>query len=162
MVGFCGSLSRSRGLDILFSAFEMIREELPASRLILSGRKERGVTLPDHAHWLGYVRDDLVPILFNCLDVLQVVNRLSSFGKYSYPVKLYEAMACHLPVVATDTPPARWILSGSEEYLARPEDPLDLAVKTCRLLTQKSSPPARIGTWEESARIFEDALRDAG
>jgi glycosyltransferase involved in cell wall biosynthesis len=99
--------------------------------------------------------------MLNSLDALVVVNRLSEFGRFSYPVKLYEAMACQIPVIATRTPPAEWILGGREQSLAKPDDPADLVEKVKRALPLSRFHYGQQNTWEQSSRVFEEALGSA-
>jgi glycosyltransferase involved in cell wall biosynthesis len=158
MVGYCGAVYRNRGIAVLFDAFEEIRQENREARLVVSGRKERGVHLPPFVKWMGYLPDDHMPYLLNAMNVLVVINRLSAFGRFSYPVKLYEAMACGLPVVATATEPAAWILGGDQRFLARPGDPHDLALKISALLPQGRMVYPQVPDWAASASLFERAL----
>ena len=44
-----------------------------------------------------------MPALYQAPAVVTVTNTPSAFGDYSYPIKLYEAMACGRPVVASRT-----------------------------------------------------------
>jgi hypothetical protein len=44
-----------------------------------------------------------MPALYQAPAVVAVTNTPSAFGDYSYPIKLYEAMACGRPVVASRT-----------------------------------------------------------
>ncbi len=159
IIGYCGSLYRNRGIDTMMEAFDILIHENPDVQIIASGRREKGVRLSDGFKHLGYLPDDLVPIFVNSLDVMLVMNRQSSFGNFSYPVKLYEAINCHIPVVATDTRGARWILRNREQFLANPEDPYDLASKMERLLSLGCFDYAEEDTWEKSAKLFEDALQ---
>ena len=61
-----------------------------------------------------------MPFLMNSLDVLVVMNQPSSFGNYSYPVKLYEAMCCQVPVVVSKTLSTKWIMQNHENLLVEP------------------------------------------
>ena len=158
LIGYCGAIHRSRGIEILFKAFDILHKENPSIELILTGRKEKRLSLPKEARWLGYLSDEKVPIMLNSLDALLVVNRLSDFGKFSYPVKLYEAMSCQIPVIATRTPPTEWILRGNEQFLANPENASDLAHKVETALGMGRIDYAMKNTWEKSSRLFEEAL----
>lgn len=158
LIGYCGAIHRSRGIEILFKAFDILHKENPSIELILTGRKENRLSLPKKACWLGYLSDEKLPTLLNSLDVLLVVNRLSDFGKFSYPVKLYEAMSCQIPVIATRTPPTEWILRGNEQFLANPENASDLAHKVETALDMGRFDYAMKNTWEKSSRLFEEAL----
>lgn len=119
LIGYSGStIHSSRGINLLFEAFDTLKQELPDIGLVLTGRKGRGVTLPSDANWLGYIHDEHMSLLMNSLDVLVVMNQPSTFGNYSYPVKLYEAMQCQVPVVVTETLSTKWIMRQNQYLLA--------------------------------------------
>ncbi len=158
LVGYCGSIFRNRGIEVLFKASKFLANEVPNVEIILTGRKERGLKIPKCCRWLGYINDDMVPLVLNSVDVLVVTNRLSSFGTYSYPVKLYEGMKCHIPIVASDTPPARWILKGEDKFLSKPEDPVNLFLKIKNLLALNRFDYGENNSWDKSCDIFEKAL----
>lgn len=160
-VGFCGSISRSRDIDVLFGAFELLRGTNPDIRLILSGRLEKGLVLPHGAQWLGYVSDNAVPTVINSLDVLAVVNRRTAFGDYSHPVKLYEAMACQVVVVATETPATQWILEGFEELLVPAGDEAALAERIQAVIGRRRVDYGEPIGWDEVAKRVEKILMDS-
>lgn len=158
IVGYCGSIAENRGIHVLFDAIEHLRRRIPNIILLLSGRVGRGIQLPHHSHWLGYVDDDLMPDVINSLDALAVVNRMSSFGQYSYPVKLYEAMNCQVPAVATRTAATEWILKLHPELLTTPGDAQHLATSleatlACRRITYAPQP-----SWADTAMQLESHL----
>jgi len=158
LIGYCGSIYQNRGIQTVFSAFERVRRVNPDTLLILSGRLQKSLVLPPNTKYLGYLSDDLVPILLNCMDVLVVPNQLSKFGKYSYPVKLYEAMNCQIPVVATATEPAKWILKNEAQFLARPADINDMAQKIKSALQLERPVYKELNTWQNSCDKFEEVL----
>jgi glycosyltransferase involved in cell wall biosynthesis len=158
LIGYCGGINHRRGIDTVFRACDRLYNKNPNIFLILSGRKNKNIRLPENAKWLGYLADELMPILFNSMDVLLVANLLSAFGKFSYPVKLYEAMNCRIPVVAASTEPVRWILNGRNEHLANVGDPEDFAQKISNLLDLDRIDYGRQNSWEESSKIFETIL----
>jgi glycosyltransferase involved in cell wall biosynthesis len=95
------------------------------------------------------------------MDVLVVTNRASSFGHYSYPVKLYEAMSCQVPVVATRTRATEWILDGHRDCLVQPANPRELSVAILRALKAPDADYGSVPTWNSSCDIFEQALMAA-
>lgn len=111
MVGYTGSLHDNRGIEVLRGIAEYFQRDQEVL-FITSGRKQSRVSLPHNVIQLGYLPDDAMPTLMNALDVLLVLNKDSAFGNYSYPVKLYEAMACQIPTVCSD-------VSGTREILAK-------------------------------------------
>ena len=158
LVGYCGSMHRSRGVEALFDAIPLVLAERPEVRFIHSGRTWSNVPLPKTITSLGYIDDDMVPALLNSMDVLVVTNRVSSFGSHSYPVKLYEAMSCNVPVVATRTLATEWILSDHPECLVGPADAEGLSAAILRRLSQPDVEYRNVPTWESSCNTFERAL----
>lgn len=158
IVGYCGSIYRNRGIQTLFDAHEILRNTDRNIDLILTGRKEKGVPLPSSVKWLGYLDDDKIAVFLNSLDAAAVINRVSRFGNYSYPVKLYEAMRCQVPVIATETPSVKWILQNDDRFLARPDDPRDLAEKIRKALTLSRVDYGAQNDWGQSCKAFEEVL----
>jgi glycosyltransferase involved in cell wall biosynthesis len=158
LIGYCGGISSSRGIETLFDAYVELVKQRPEVELILSGRKDKNLKLPSDAHWLGYLPDEAVPRLLNSLDVLVVSNRPSKFGRFSHPVKLYEAMACNIPVVASATPSTRWILRDHPELLVEPGSPSELRETIERVLTKGRIDYGHQADWDTSCEIFEQAL----
>jgi len=128
LIGYSGStIHSSRGIDILFASINSLKQKFPDIELVLTGRKGRNIIIPSQANWLGYISDADMPLLINSLDVLVVINKPSLFGNYSYPVKLYEAMNCNIPVVVSKTLSTNWIMQNHESLLVEPESPEKLA-----------------------------------
>ncbi|MDH3980408.1 MAG: glycosyltransferase family 4 protein [Gammaproteobacteria bacterium] len=161
LVGYCGSLHRSRGVKVLFDAYEMLLQQHPDVGLVLSGRQWKNQPAPGYATSLGYIEDELMPHLLNSMNVLTIINRASRFGNHSHPVKLYEAMRCGVPVVATRTPATEWILADNQECLADPGDPQDLCRRLAASLEASAPVYKGITDWQGSACSFEQALLEA-
>lgn len=158
LVGYCGSMHRSRGVEALFDAIPLVLAESPEVQFIHSGRTWSDVPLPTTIRSLGFIDDDKVPVLLNSMDVLVVTNRASSFGSYSHPVKLYEAMSCKVPVVATRTLATEWILDSHPECLVEPADAEGLSAAILRALSQPRVDYRNVPTWDSSCNTFERAL----
>ena len=160
-IGYCGSISHSRDIETLFRAVERLNKVGQKVRLVLSGRMDRKVNLPEGSIYLGYIADDKIPVLLNCMDVLAVMNRDSSFGNYSYPVKLYEAMSCRIPVVATRTASTAWILKGFPGALVEPGSAKDLADALAGELGRGRRDFGVTQGWEESCELFARLIEGA-
>ncbi len=158
LVGYAGALHPNRGVEILFKVFSRLREIHPTAELVLSGRLAKGVSLPAGAQWLGYRPAEQVPVIMNSLDLMFVINKPDVFGNFSYPAKLYEAMACNIPVVASKVAGSAWILEGHPESLAQPSDVEDFVGKASRILDRKQGPDFKTGGWDASARLLETIL----
>ena len=158
LIGYCGSLHRSRGLEVLFDAFARLNGIDPEVGLVLSGRRWKNVHVPESAVSLGYIEDEKMPLLLNCMDTLAVTNRDSAFGRYSHPVKLYEAMSCQVPVVVTATAATEWILRDHQELLVSPADSNALAASLAAALARGRIAYRDVPDWQSVCYMFECAL----
>lgn len=158
LVGYSGSLHHSRGIEKLFAIYAALQRVMPEIGLVLSGRLAKGVKIPHGVHWLGLRPDDEVPYIFNSVDLLFVLNKPSAFGNHSYPAKLYEAIACGVPVVASDVPGSAWILRDHPEMLAKSGDVEDFVTKAVPLLHRGRVVYADVQGWDASARLLAGLL----
>jgi glycosyltransferase involved in cell wall biosynthesis len=149
LIGYHGSISDSRDIRTLFSAAKKIINSGEKIKFVVSGRKDKNIKIPAEFIYKGYLPDSDVPLLLNSLDVLVVTNKDSIFGNYSYPVKLYEAMACHIPVVVSKTESTKWILRKYPQYLVEPEDNNALIEKINEVIKLGRVSYERLPTWEE-------------
>jgi glycosyltransferase involved in cell wall biosynthesis len=162
LVGYCGSVFKNRGVEVLCSAVRQLQQETEGVELVLAGRKDKNITLPPDAIWLENIADDKVPLVFNSLDILTVINKSSAFGNFSYPVKLYEAMNCQLPVIASSTPATRWILNNNDKLLVDPGDAGQLCMALKQQLNTRRIDYGSQPDWHENCDHLEQALKDHG
>lgn len=127
LLGYFGGWAANRGTDMVADMFRRVREALPAARLVLSGRPPESICREPGVIKLGYVDDAQLPQLSSAVDVACVITSNSSFGRFSYPAKLCEAMACGVPVVATTTEPVRWMLGSDTRFLVPVDNPAAFA-----------------------------------
>lgn len=162
LIGYVGSWAKNRGTTMLIDAFRIARAMRPDLQLVLSGRPPVDALSEPGVIASGYVADAQLPVLINALDVACVITADTRFGRYSYPAKLYEAMACDVPVVATATEPVKWILGDRQKHLT----PIgDAEVFAKRILSLLSSPEVDYGprsSWAEQARRFDYLLASKG
>lgn len=162
LIGYCGSLYKSRGVEIIFRAMEYVLASTPNAKLVISGRKEKGMQIPESITnsviELGYLPDEKIPLLINTVDVLLVLNKPSAFGDYSYPAKLYEAMQCQKPVICSNTSSARWVLKCNPECLADSNDPKNLAKYIGLALSWKTKVYSSNPSWMSSASALNAIL----
>lgn len=161
LVGYMGGWSANRGTDILIDAFRIAKARRREIRLVVTGRPPRAVQGEQGVIALGYIPDASLPIVVSAMDLSTVITADSSFGRFSYPAKLCEAMACGVPVAATDTEPVRWMLRGDKRFLVPLGDPDALATRIVERLDHPTPCPyGELPSWESSARAFECALLD--
>ncbi|WP_240342383.1 glycosyltransferase [Methylococcus sp. EFPC2] len=160
LIGYTGSLYPSRDIELLFSVFEALRSSEPRIELVLSGRVASRTSVPAGTHWLGYRPPEEVPLILNSLDLLIVVNKPGDFGDYSYPVKIYEAMACNVPVVATDVAGTSWVLRDHPRLLVRTAEVEDFVATATDILSLSPVSYPKTGGWVSSLNILEGILRN--
>ena len=138
-----------KGLDTLVEAFAVLRRTLPASRLALAGR-DGGQTATLHAqverHGLGDsvrflgTRDD-IPELLCAADVFVLPSRWEGL-----PGAILEAMALETPVVASDLPMVREVVTdGLTARLVPADQPATLAAAILEVLGDPTGTSMRTG-----------------
>jgi glycosyltransferase involved in cell wall biosynthesis len=175
---FIGSLHHWKGIDILLQAVQ----RLPGVRAKIVGGNDSTIKcysdmalelgIADRVHFDGYV----VPARrFECMSEADVfilpLRAMSMGGLFTSPLKLFEYMAAGKPIVASDLPATRELLTdGVNAVLVEPESPDALAqgirgvlenpALGMRLAAQASVDVRRY-TWAERARsLIEFAGRD--
>jgi glycosyltransferase involved in cell wall biosynthesis len=147
LIGFHGSISNSRGIKTLFEAVNKVQLTNPNVKLVLSGRLDRNIKIPKSVLYLGYIADNDIVQYINSMNMLAVINKNSRFGNYSYPVKLYEAMACKIPVVVSKTESTKWMMSMYPDLIVEPEDHSALANKINEIIDMNRIDYDELPTW---------------
>jgi glycosyltransferase involved in cell wall biosynthesis len=133
VVGFTGSLKPWHGVELLVEAVGRIAAVARVGLLVVGDGPVREVVegalarLPPAVHSVmtGAVPSRLVPEYLAAMDVA-AAPYLPAGSFYFSPLKVAEAMASHLPVVASDFPPVRELL-GDAGILVPPGDVASLA-----------------------------------
>lgn len=158
LLGYVGSWTASRGTHLVLDVFERVRSKRPDARLVLSGRPPADALHTPGVINLGYLPDEQMPLLVSALDVAMIATADTAFGRYSYPAKLCEAMACALPVVATATPAIEWMLAGRDAHLAPVGDASTFAERVLGLLDHPVVDYPAPPRWPEVAAQLERLL----
>ncbi len=135
---YVGVMGRIRGLWLMLNAVEiLLRDRHLNVELVLAGEifdvheaadfrayLEENEILKGRVHWLGRVPQSEVVKLLSEADVGWVpLAPIAKFYK-NIPTKLFEYMACGLPVVGSDLPPIRRFVQDAQAgLLAAPADP---------------------------------------
>lgn len=157
-VGTAGALEQNRGIPLLLDAFFMLRERYPNLSLALAG--PLNVTLPrdPRIHYLGVLPYKKIPRFLNALDVAVVCNRDNEFGRYCFPQKAREIMACRIPLVAAKVGSMMHLLSGHPEWLYDSEDAGSLAKAISDRLSDRTTDYGDIPDWSQLAVQLERIL----
>jgi glycosyltransferase involved in cell wall biosynthesis len=171
---YVGRLVEHKGLEQVIDAMAFLK---PPAQLMIAGSgplqaalEARAAASPakDRIKLLGRVPLEDLPEVYRACDVfaLPSVSRLEAFG-----IVALEAMASGLPVVASDIPGVREVVTeGTEGYLANPLDPQSFASRIDAVL-QDPLAGARMGrngrarvlkefTWERVAERVEQVYND--
>src|SRR5919204_3422725 len=131
---FVGRLEKRKGLRFLLRAWPLVRERFPEARLIVVGEgrplegyrrfaASQGWSESD-VYFAGYAPAEELPRYYQAADVFCA----PSTGQESFGIVLLEAMAAGIPIVASDIPGYRAVVSeGSEGLLVEPTSPDALA-----------------------------------
>ena len=121
LIGTAGALSASRGMDALYRAFETLAAQEKDLHLALAGPRRRTDKIPhgERIHDLGNLPLERVPSFLSALNVAVVNNRDSAFGRFNFPQKAREAIACRVPLVAADVGTMKSLLADHPELLFR-------------------------------------------
>lgn len=156
VVAYLGILSRYQGTDLLLDCIELLKHDgIKAQFLIMGFPDERyrieadSRGLSEMIHFTGKVDYADAPLMLSAADIA-VTPKLSPTEANG---KIFNYMACGLPVVAFDTPVNREVLGDTGIY-ARYGDAPDLASKIATLAADSESRAIL------SEQVRNKALRD--
>jgi len=164
---YIGHLSRLKGIDILIQAIAELTNEFPGIKLHLIGNgndqfymrlaKEKGVE--NNVIFHGWLKHSLTPDYYKSSDICIFPSRHEGFG-----IVVLEAMASGIPVIASDIPSFREIISnGINGLLFKSEDANALAMQLTTLykdsylkgvLTQNALEKVTSYSWEKVAEKY--------
>ena len=159
---FVGRLEKRKGLRYLLRAWPMVLERQPEARLIVVGRGRplegyrrfaaRQGWSPADVSFAGYVSSEDLPRYYQACDVFCAPNT----GQESFGIVLLEAMAAGAPIVASDIPGYRDVIShGEQGLLVERQNPAALADALCRLLANPETRAQMRRVGQETARAFD-------
>lgn len=160
IIGTAGALYRNRGIDALLRGYELLENQQAGLHLAIAGPRDSLTKLPpgSRVHDLGVLPLDKVPLLLNSLDVAVVCNKDSVFGRYCFPQKAYEIIACHVPTVAADVGTMSELMQPYIQYLYKPDNPSDLARAVQAQLAAQFVPKLPVPSWDDVAGDLERFL----
>ena len=160
ILGTAGALYRTRGIDALFRGFELLSSEEKNLHLVIAGPRNCHTRIPTgpQVHDLGILPLEEVPYLINSLDLAVICNRDSLFGRYCFPQKLYEIIACHIPMVAAAVGSVKELLERYPECLFDPENPESLASAARSQLSRPTRLEFDVPGWSDIAQRLETFL----
>lgn len=161
LIGYFGGWAANRGTELLIRAFRRVRAVHSDAKLVLSGNPPKSARNETGVIVLGYLDDISLPTLTNAVDVSCVVTADTAFGRYSYPAKLCEALACGAPIVATATAPVRWMLQDDPRFLSPVGDDAAYADLLLRNVSLGRIQYPGVNSWSKVAAELDHALASA-
>ncbi|QDT56025.1 Putative glycosyltransferase EpsD [Caulifigura coniformis] len=136
LVGVIGRLAKQKRVDDLLWGMQVLRQAEPTARMLIIGDG------PERAHLQQHARDvevaDFVNFLGHRDDAASLIHHLDAFwlgsGFEGMSNSLMEAMAAGTPVIASDIPPNRELIThGVHGYLANVGDGVAFAQYSVKL-----------------------------
>ena len=163
LIGTAGALDASRGIDVLYRAFLSLADEHENMHLALAGRIDAKSPIPEHdrIHYLGELDYGHVPLFLNSLDIGVICNLPDAFGSYCFPQKLYEMLACRIPVIATNVGAMKRLFRDYPRNLFEPGDIQGLAGVIVSQAQNPVVPSLPVSTWMDKGRQLNAMINEA-
>lgn len=164
IIGVAGSLHSTRGIGLLYQSFLELAVNDSRLHLALAGPVEKQCPIPQHPrlHYLGLLPHADITTFYNALDLAVVCMRDTAFGRYAFPQKTYEILACRTPILTARLGALEQTLRDYPRCLYEPESALDLKQKICTLLDQPCQVDIPIPTWSLQAQRLAEWLQACG
>lgn len=139
---FVGALDRAhsfKGISVLLHALAHLNRKDVSLIVIGKGNMQadyrqeaRRLGVADQVIFLGFVPDDELVDYYRLSEITILPSTTSG---EAFGLVLLESMACGTPVIASNLPGVRTVVSpGEDGYLVEPNDPNDLLEKICLLI----------------------------
>jgi len=155
LIGTAGAIFRNRGISILLHAFQTLKPQYPDLHLVLAGPRDMEIPQLPGIIDLGILPLDQVPILLNALDVAVICNRDNDFGRYCFPQKAREIMACQVPVVAARVGSMEELFCDHPSWLYDPDSAGSLAEALESRLNEPDTGYGYVPDWSDLALELE-------
>jgi len=160
LIGTAGNLSRMKGLDTVYHAWKALEGYAEDVYLVLAGRAEPDFPVPngDRVIYLGELLEEQVGQLFRALDVGIIPAHDSEFGRYCFPQKLFEMVACGVPIVAARVGSIAQTFGANPEVLFTPGDVESLVAAVLRQLEKPYLGDIKPMEWRALVESVEPAI----
>lgn len=182
IIGYVGQLStfgEDKGVSDLLRAFKIVRSQHPEALLLIVGGNQKDI---EHYRYLaselglsesdvvfvGQQSHERVPLYLRACDVLVMpYPNTTHYAYYMSPLKLFEYMAAGKPIVTTDLPSIREIVSDDDVFFVEPNSANSLAGGISRALAQPTEAQKKISrihariseySWQQRARKIKNFI----
>jgi glycosyltransferase involved in cell wall biosynthesis len=179
LLGFVGGLRPWHGVEILPNLMQRLKKRHPALRLVIAGDgplrseleqdfKKRG--LDEDVTFTGNILHEEVPAVLRQLDIALAPYPSCHHDFYFSPLKLFEYMACGVPVVAPNLGQIAEVVTDGKTGLLYPAGDLDQLEAGCDKLVFDPELRSRLGnaasdlvhrefTWDKNAERLVELAR---
>lgn len=158
LIGTAGALDASRGIQVLYDAFEKLAIEQDNLFLVLAGEPREPPPRHPRVLRLGTLSPDRMPLFWKALDVAAICLRDDAFGRYCFPLKLAEIAAVGTPLVF----PAIGVFAAPDAAqfgtACASANAADFASAIRRQLAQPRAAAWRPPTWGDLGKRLEQFL----
>lgn len=160
LIGTAGGLYQDKGVETLYDAWKIIKKQHDNVHLVLAGPVDPRLPPPqdDRVHYLGSLPHGRTAELFNALDVGAICIRDTPFGRYCFPQKAYEMLACGLPVAAAHVGAMPDLLAETPSCLYQVDNPGSLASVLLAQLENPVVSKVTIDDWGKLIGLIEPKL----
>lgn len=160
IVGTAGALYRNRGIHLLLDAFKKLQVRHPKLLLALAGPREPGLGIESDPQIIdvGVLPHEKTALFINALDVAIIANADNAFGRYCFPQKAWEIMACKVPLIAAGVEGMRAFFKDYPEWMYDPNSSEDLANVLEKRLTDRRTGYRPAPSWSSLAEQLEELL----
>jgi len=167
---YTGQLFQWKGVQTVIRALEFLPVDV---HLYLVGgaaedveriKREEPCAYDPRLHFIASQPHETMPLWLRAADVLVLPNTATQKVSrwYTSPMKLFEYMASGRPMVASDIPSIREVVSEADAFFATPDDPNSFAAQIEQALSNSTEGERRAVHAQEAVRQFswrERALR---
>jgi len=162
LMGTAGALHRNRDIGLLYAAFKRLAPGHPDLHLALAGPVDPACPPPQHprVHYLNQLPHAQVPLFHSALDLALICMRDDEFGRYAFPQKTYEILACGTPLLAASVDALRSLLADWPRCLYQPGN-LDQLIGRIEEQRQRTCTPLlAVPSWAVQAKRLESFWRE--
>lgn len=185
IVGYVGIFAEWHGIDLLINSSQHILREIPNAKFLMVGpdyhlasEQVQKLGLGDAYIFTGPIPYRDVPKYIAAANVMvspynpEAHPLLRKYGFFYSPIKLFEAMACGKPIVASSLKLIRAVITNEENgLLVPPRDPYALAQAIIKILNDAEY-ANRLGTnarklveekysWSKVVQVIEENLYES-
>jgi glycosyltransferase involved in cell wall biosynthesis len=162
---FLGAFEKTKGIELVISAWPVIKKKDPQARLIVIGKTPKGITEVPYEDRL--IKLEGVEVL-GVIGHNEVLNKLPYYGiglapyapdadsvtKYADPSRIKDYLACGLPVITTDVPNIAKVIAAMQAGVIVRYDKHQFVESVIRMMNSDS-----YGTYRTNALRFARKFR---